>query len=95
MGSLVARMITPGLHDDARRSRSITGLLRTRYNAFVDDRPHSSLDAVVECYKRDLDLTLLRENLKRTPTERLMALQELQRFADELRRAGEKAQRRD
>ena len=59
----------------------------------MDDRPHSSLDAVVECYKRDLDLTLLRENLKRTPTERLMALQELQRFAAELRRAGEKAQR--
>jgi hypothetical protein len=37
-------------------------------------RPHSSLDAVVEAYKRDLDLTLLRENLKRTPTERLLAL---------------------
>lgn len=48
---------------------------------------------MIECYKRDLDLTLLRENLKRTPTERLMALQELQRFADELRRAGEKARR--
>ncbi|MCA1733470.1 MAG: hypothetical protein LC732_07700 [Acidobacteria bacterium] len=60
----------------------------------MNDRPHSSLDAVVECYKRDLDLTLLRENLKRTPTERLMALQELQRLADELRRAGEEARRR-
>jgi hypothetical protein len=61
----------------------------------VDEPSGSSLDAVVECYKRDLDLTLLRENLNRTPTERLMALQELQRFADELRRAGEKTLRRD
>lgn len=60
----------------------------------MPDRPRSSLDAVIEAYKRDLDLTLLRENLARTPTERLLALQELQRFADELRRAGEKARRR-
>jgi hypothetical protein len=60
----------------------------------VDDRARSSLDAVVEAYKRDLDLTLLRENLKRSPTERLIALQEHQRFADELCRAGEKARRR-
>jgi hypothetical protein len=40
------------------------------------------LDALVEAYKRDLDRTLLRESLQRTPTERLLALQELQRFAD-------------
>ena len=60
----------------------------------MPDRPRSSLDAVIEAYKRDLDLTLLRENLARTPTERLLALQELQRLADELRRAGEKARRR-
>jgi hypothetical protein len=57
-------------------------------------RVRSSLDAVIEAYKRDLDLTLLRENLKRSPTERLLALQELQRFAEELRRAGEKERRR-
>ena len=57
-------------------------------------RLRSSLDAVIEAYKRDLDLTLLRENLKRSPTERLLALQELQRFAEELRRAGEKERRR-
>ncbi len=60
----------------------------------MPDRARSSLDAVIEAYKRDLDLTLLRENLARTPTERLLALQELQRFADELRRAGEKVRRR-
>ncbi len=60
----------------------------------MQDGAHSSLDAVIEAYKRDLDLTLLRENLERTPTERLLALQELQRFADELRRAGERVRHR-
>lgn len=60
----------------------------------MQDRARSSLDAVIEAYKRDLDLTLLRENLARTPTERLLALQELQRFAEELHRAGERARRR-
>ena len=43
--------------------------------------------AVVERYKRDVDRTLIRENLRRSPEERLRALQKLQQFADELRRA--------
>lgn len=33
-------------------------------------------------------MTLIRENLKRTPAERVCRLMELQRFAEELRRAG-------
>jgi hypothetical protein len=48
------------------------------------------IDAVVELYKRDVDRTLIRENLRKTPEERLLALQELQRFAAELRAAGRK-----
>jgi hypothetical protein len=48
-------------------------------------------DPVIEVYKRDLDLSLIRENLMRTPTERLERLMELQRFAEELRRAGREA----
>ncbi|MGH9458556.1 MAG: hypothetical protein ACRD2J_13065 [Thermoanaerobaculia bacterium] len=56
----------------------------------MQDRRTSSLEAVVAAYKRDIDVTLLRENLRRTPTDRLLALQELQRFAEELRRAGER-----
>ena len=47
--------------------------------------PASSL--VVERYKRDVDRTLIRENLRRSPEERLRALQSLQQFAGELRRA--------
>jgi hypothetical protein len=42
---------------------------------------------VIERYKRDVDRTLIRENLRRTPEERLRSLQEMQRFASELRRA--------
>jgi hypothetical protein len=48
-------------------------------------------DPVIEYYKRDIDLTLIRESLKLTPTQRLERLMELQRFAEELRRAGRKA----
>jgi hypothetical protein len=47
-------------------------------------------DPVIEFYKKDVDRTLLRRNLALTPTERLEQLMELQRFADELQRAGKK-----
>lgn len=56
----------------------------------IDDLP---LDPVIEAYKRDIDRTLLRENLKRTVEERFLALMELQQFAIELRRAGQNARR--
>lgn len=48
------------------------------------------VDPVIEAYKRDIDRTLLRQQLRRTPTERVQALMALQRFAEELRRAGGK-----
>lgn len=51
-------------------------------------------DPVIEAYKRDLDRSLLRENLKKTVEERLSALVALQRLADEARRAGREASRR-
>jgi hypothetical protein len=50
--------------------------------------PPFGLDAVVEWYKRDIDRTLLRENLRKTPEERVRALMALQRFAEEARAAG-------
>ena len=50
-------------------------------------------DPVIEAYKRDVDVTLLRENLKRTVEERLLRLMEMQRAAEELRRAGARARR--
>lgn len=46
------------------------------------------VDPVIEVYKRDIDRTLLRENLKLTPEQRLLKLIDFVRFAAELRRAG-------
>ncbi len=51
-------------------------------------------DPVIEAYKKDLDRTLLRENLRLTPEERLRNLMELQRLAEEARRAGRELRRR-
>ena len=48
----------------------------------------SSIDDIVELYKRDVDRTLIRQRLTRSVEERLEDLMELQRFAEELRRAG-------
>jgi len=48
-------------------------------------------DPVIERYKQDVDRTLLRANLRRTPEERLLNLMALQRFAEELRDAGRRA----
>ncbi len=48
-------------------------------------------DPVIEAYKRDVDRSLLRENLKLTVEERFEELRRLQEFAAELRRAGREA----
>lgn len=45
-------------------------------------------DPVIERYRRDIDRTLLSESLRRSPEERVRALMELQRLAEEARRAG-------
>jgi hypothetical protein len=45
-------------------------------------------DPVIEAYKKDVDRTLLRENLRRTPEERLDRLMALQLLAEECRREG-------
>ena len=49
------------------------------------------LDQVIEAYKKDIDVTLLRENLRLTVDQRFQQLMKLQQFADDLRRAGRKA----
>lgn len=47
------------------------------------------LDPVIEAYKKDIDVTLIRENLRLTVDQRFQQLMELQRFAEELKTAGE------
>jgi hypothetical protein len=48
-------------------------------------------DPVVEVYKRGVDRTLILENLRLTPDERVRNLVRLQRAAEELRKAGRAA----
>ena len=52
-----------------------------------------SPDPVIEHYKKDVDLTLIRENLKKTHEERLLTLQRTLEFIEEVRAAGEAMRR--
>lgn len=45
-------------------------------------------DPVIEAYKRDVDRTLVREQLRRTPDERVRNMIAALRFAEALRDAG-------
>jgi len=49
------------------------------------------LDPVIEAYKKGVDVTLIRENLRLTVDQRFQQLMKLQQFAEDLRRAGRKA----
>ena len=46
--------------------------------------PDPSPDPVIEWYKADVDRTLIRENLRKTHEERLLTLQRMLGFVDEL-----------
>ena len=50
-------------------------------------------DAVIDAYKRDVDRTLIRENLKLTPQQRIEKLMAHQKLATQLRRAGSAARK--
>ena len=54
----------------------------------MNDAESTYHDPVVEAYKKCIDRTLLRTNLKLTVTERFRRAMAHARFADELRRAG-------
>ena len=51
----------------------------------------SDLDPLIEAYKKDIDITLIRENLRLTVDQRFQQLMKLQQFAQDLHRAGRKA----
>lgn len=59
----------------------------------VGDRVRA-MDAIIEAYKRDVDRTLLRENLKLSPEERVRELIALLAAAKEFQRAGRALQAR-
>ena len=56
-----------------------------------NEQSDNDLDAVIEAFKKDVDVTLIRENLRLTVEQRFQQLMKLQQFAEELRRAGRKA----
>ena len=60
----------------------------------IDRLPPIEPDPVIEVYKKDVDRTLIRENLKLTVEERFLKLVELQNFAAELQRAGKDARKK-
>lgn len=60
----------------------------------MDERSrYGDRDPVIEVYKKDVDRTLIRENLKLSPEERLLKLIEHQHFAQELRHASRRARK--
>jgi hypothetical protein len=56
-----------------------------------DLAPANYSDPVIEAYKKDIDRTLLRENLKLSVEERFRKFESFARFAAELRGAGQRA----
>ena len=44
-----------------------------------------SIEAIIELYRKDIDMTMIDESLKRTPEERIRAAEELGIFLDALR----------
>jgi transcriptional regulator with XRE-family HTH domain len=86
---------------------TLTRILRaTGFEAMVDLEPiarmarHSPVvqkavtDLVVDAYKHGIDRTLLRENLKKTPDQRVRALVGMARFVDEAQRSSKSAKRK-
>ena len=62
--------------------------MQDRHPGRIADGQAPESDPVVDAYKRHIDRTLLRQNLRRTVTERVENLMALQRLAAEARRAG-------
>ena len=51
---------------------------------------HSSIDDIIAIYERDIDVTLLLENLKLSPDQRLKRMTEFGKFVTEMYKAGER-----
>jgi hypothetical protein len=67
-----------------------------RSNSAVDVADHTpplvdAGDPVIEAYKKDVDRTLLRENLRLTVEQRFVKFERFWEFAQELRAAGRKS----
>ena len=54
----------------------------------------SSLDDIIDVYKRDIDRTLVRENLKLSVEARMLKFIDFMKLLSEVRRAGEETRRK-
>jgi hypothetical protein len=59
------------------------------------NKPVADVDPVIEEYKKHVDVTLIRENLRLTVDQRFQQLMKMQQFAEELQGARRKAQERE
>jgi hypothetical protein len=83
------------------RTIGVPGATEARLSAQTDMVGSTSMskkdllpaDPVIEAYKRDIDRTLIEKNLALSVDDRFLQLMELQRLADELRRAGKAARK--
>jgi hypothetical protein len=64
-----------------------------RQPVMSDLAPPDYCDPVIEAYKKDVDRTLLRENLKLTVDERFRKFESFMQYVHELREAGRKARK--
>lgn len=55
--------------------------------AAVDNKQRSSIDEILDQFKKDIDITLIEENLKLTTDQRLAKLQSFVDFVEEARAA--------
>jgi len=71
--------------------RAVFAGLNTALQAYHGNgKAMSSLDEIIEIDKRDVDRTAIDAALRRTVEERLQALEEFERFREELRVATER-----
>ena len=68
-----------GSFDQRRGMKAVEGRWRLYTGAM------SSIDEIIEIYKRDVDWTLIEENLKRSVQERIEAMEQFNEFIGELR----------
>jgi hypothetical protein len=56
-----------------------------------NSEPPKWVDPVTEFYKKDIDRTLIRENLKLTPQQRIEKLESMMKFLEEAQQAMKRA----
>ncbi len=74
----------------------LADILRYNAEAMAEQiKLEAGRDPIIDAYKKDVDVTLIRENLRLTVDQRFQQLMKLQEFAEELRRAGRKAREKE